>query len=44
MMKKGFNLEMIVQLYDWEMKEVTNLEAFSKTILDFTELRIENKL
>lgn len=31
-------------IYDWKRKEVTNLEALSKPVLDFTKWWIECKL
>ena len=36
-MQKEFDLEMIVQPYDWRKKEVTDLEILSKLVLDFTK-------
>ena len=43
-MRKGFNPEMIGQLYDWKKKEIIDLEALSKPFLDFTKWWIERKL
>ena len=36
-MRKGFNPEMTAQPYDWKKKEITDLEALSKPVLDFTK-------
>ena len=35
---------MIAQPYDWKRKEIIDLEALSKPILDFTKWWIERKL
>ena len=43
-MRKGFNLETIAELYDWKKKEITYLEALPKPILDFKKWWIERKL
>ena len=43
-MWKGFNLEMKAQPYDWKKKEIVDLEALSKPVLDFTKWWIERKL
>ena len=43
-MRKGFNLEMVAQPYDWKRKEITNLEALSKPVLDFTKWWMKRKL
>ena len=42
-MQKGFNLEIIAQTYDWKRKEIIDLEALSKPVLDFTKWWIERK-
>ena len=43
-MRKGFNPETTTQPYDWKKKEITDLEALSKLVLDFTKWWIEHKL
>ena len=43
-MRKGFNPEMTAQPYDWKKKEIIDLEALSKPVLDFTKWWIERKL
>ena len=35
---------MTAQPYDWKKKEITDLEALSKPVLDFTKWWIERKL
>ena len=35
---------MIAQPYDWKKKEIADLEALSKPVLDFTKWWIERKL
>ena len=35
---------MIAKPYDWKRKEIIDLEALSKPILDFTKWGIEHKL
>ena len=43
-MWNGFNIEMISQPYDYNEKEVIDLETLSKAVLDFTKWWIERKL
>ena len=43
-MRKGFNPKMKAQPYDWKKKEITDFEALSKPVLDFTKWWIERKL
>ena len=44
MMQKGLKPKMIAQPYSWKRKEVIDLEALSKLVLDFTKWWIECNL